>query len=156
MHIWRTVQVEISCLEISLNSLGNMNPSSPNWKFRSRRKSLRSLGAGNLANTRNTFSWGTRILQRSNQMTTSSPCGWCQTRPGWRQKSWSTQAPPWWRKCKIARVAKKYYQRKARNPRQFFYTDTVCFFLMFRPKKYQITSHQKVSEFPKGMALSRF
>ena len=73
-----------------------MNWSLLNWRSRSRRKSFKSLGAGNRANTRNTVSWENRILQPSNRSIQYFPSGPSRTRPRSRLRSWSTQAPHWW------------------------------------------------------------
>ena len=73
-----------------------MNLSSRVWIWQSQRKSFKSLGAGNHANTRNTVSWENRILQTSNRSITYFPSGPSRARPRLRLRSWSTQAPLWW------------------------------------------------------------
>ena len=73
-----------------------MNLSSRVWIWQSQKKSYKSLGAGNRANTRNTVFWENRILQTSNRSIMFFLSGPSRARRRLRLRSWSTQAPLWW------------------------------------------------------------
>ena len=76
---------------------GNTTSCSINWRSQSPRRSGIWLAARNRANTRSTIFLATRRhIQPTSPTTSYSLFGPSPTRPMWRQKNWSIQAPPWW------------------------------------------------------------